>query len=235
MESENKVQAVFFDIYKDYIPDNDDITEVIDFWSTLLDVFDVIEVVFQKHNIELTENNIKEFFLKKSKVDDKTFGAIGNILWTLKKIKNSENPLSSHLIIELLRKRSELWQIALSDIMNTSMNREDVIKTAIKNKSEKMNDIKYATMRKLYDVVYNMYQEQKYSDPKLSPIKFAKKFQNQDKIKEEAKKLGIKCYLTDDKSNSMSMDDFKKKYPNNCINEDQLERNVVNWIKKYKK
>ena len=235
MESENKVQAVFFDIYKDYIPDNDDITEVIDFWSTLLDVFDVIEVVFQKHNIELTENNIKEFFLKKSKVDDKTFGAISNILWTLKKIKNSENPLSSHLIIELLRKRSELWQIALSDIMNTSMNREDVIKTAIKNKSEKMNDIKYATMRKLYDVVYNMYQEQKYSDPKLSPIKFAKKFQNQDKIKEEAKKLGIKCYLTDDKSNSMSMDDFKKKYPNNCINEDQLERNVVNWIKKYKK
>ncbi len=235
MESENKVQAVFFDIYKDYIPDNDDITEVIDFWSTLLDVFDVIEVVFQKHNIELTENNIREFFLKKAKVDDKTFGAIGNILWTLKKIKNSENPLASHLIIELLRKRSELWQIALSDIMNTSMNREDVIKTAIKNKSEKMNDVKYAIMRKLYDVVYNMYQEQKHSDPKLSPIKFAKKFQNQDKIKEEAKKLGIKCYPTDDKSNSMSMDDFKKKYPNNCINEDQLERNVVNWIKKYKK
>ena len=235
MESENKVQAVFFDIYKDYIPDNDDITEVIDFWSTLLDVFDIIEVVFQKHNIELTENNIREFFLKKSKVDDKTFGAISNILWTLKKIKNSENPLAAHLIIELLRKRSELWKIALSDIMITSMNREDVIKNAIKNKSEKMNDIKYATMRKLYDVVYNMYQEQKLSDLKLSPIKFAKKFQNQDKIKEEAKKLGIKCYPTDAKSDSMTMDDFKKKYPNNCINEDQLERNVVNWIKKYKK
>jgi len=235
MESENKVQAVFFDIYKDYIPDNDDITEVIDFWSTLLDVFDVIEVVFQKHNIELTENNIREFFQKKSKVDDKTFGAIGNILWTMKKMKNSENPLASHFIIELLRKRSELWKTALSDIMNTSMNREDVIRTAIKNKSEKMNNVKYATMRKLYDVVYNMYQEQKLLDPKLSPNKFAKKFQNQDKIKEEAKKLGIKCYPTDDKSDSMSMDDFKKKYPNNCINEDQLERNVVNWIKKYKK
>lgn len=235
METENKAQTVFWELYKDYIPNIDDPVENIDILSTLLDVYNIIEVVFQKHNIELTENNIREFFLKKAKVDDKTFGAIGNILWTLKKIKNSENPLASHLIIELLRKRSELWQIALSDIMNTSMNREDVIKNAIKNKSEKMNDIKYATMRKLYDVVYDMYQEQKLSDLKLSPIKFAKKFQNQDKIKEEAKKLGIKCYPTDAKSDSMTMDDFKKKYPNNCINEDQLERNVVNWIKKYKK
>ena len=47
-----------------------------------------------------------------------------------------------------------------------------------------MNDVKYATMRKLYDVVYNMYQEQKLSDSKLSPNKFATKFQNQDKIKD---------------------------------------------------
>ena len=232
MSEKDEIRQVFNEVFLEYLPEGDAI-ENIDVIGTLLDIFDITEVIFRSNNIELTRENLVAFFKGKLIKNSALFYEIHNILWIIKKIKEAQKEPDVFLINELLRKRCSLWSNSLQDIMNTQINRERFAANLIHKQSQNKNDKKYEYKRKLADDIFQLYQEELQKNSKLKIQKFV--HENFDVIKTKAEKKGFHFFDSDSADYKKEKEKLMKKYPKKVFNLSTFERNIINWINKLSK
>ncbi len=232
MSEKDEINQAFKEVYAEYCPEGD-LIENIDVIGTLLDIFNITEVIFKSNNIELTKDNLLDFFRGKVIKNSALLHEIHNILWTIKKIKNGSEEPSLYLINELLRKRCSLWSNSLQDIMNTQINRERLAANLIHKQSQNKNDKKYEYKRKLADYIFQLYQEDLQKNPKLKIQKFVRN--NFNLIKAKAEEQGFRFFDSDSDDYQKEKEKLMKKYPKQVFNLSTFERNIINWIKKSSK
>lgn len=232
MSEKDEIRQVFNEVFLEYLPEGDAI-ENIDVIGTLLDIFDITEVIFRSNNIELTRENLVAFFKGKLIKNSALFHEIHNILWTIKKIKEAQKEPDVFLINELLRKRCSLWSNSLQDIMNTQINRERFAANLIHEQSQNKNDKKYEYKRKLADDIFQLYQEELQKNSKLKIQKFV--HENFDVIKTKAEKKGFHFFDSDSADYKKEKEKLMKKYPKKVFDLSTFERTITNWINKLSK
>ena len=232
MSEKDEINQAFKELYAEYCPEGDAI-ENIDIIGTLLDIFNITEVMFRANNIALTRENIIAFFKGKLIKNSAFFDGIHNILRTIKKIKNGSEDPSLYLINELLRKRCLLWANSLQDIMNTQINRERFAANLIHKQAQNKNDKKYEYKRKLANDIFQLYQEELQKNSKLKIQEFVhKKF---NLIKTKAEEEGFHFFDTASANFQKEKEQLMKKYPKKVLDLSTFERNIINWIKKLSK
>ncbi len=232
MSKTNEIKQVFDEVFLEYCPEGDAIDNF-DVIGTLLDIFNITEVIFRSNNIELTRENLLDFFKGKLIKNSALFREIHNILWTIKKIKEAQKEPDVFLINELLRKRCSLWSNSLQDIMNTRINREMFAANLIHKQAQNKNDKKYEYKRNLADDIFQLYQEELQKNPKLKIQEFVR--DNFKLIKAKAEEQGFRFFDTDSANFQKEKEQLMKKYPKKVLNLRAFERNIINWIKKLSK
>ena len=232
MSEKDAINQAFKEVYAEYCPEGD-LIENIDVIGTLLDIFNITEVIFKSNDIELTKDNLLDFFRGKVIKNSALLHEIHNILWTKKKKKNGSEEPSLYLINELLRKHCLLWSNSLQDIMNTQINRERLAANLIHKQSQNKNDKKYEYKRKLADDIFQLYQEDLQKNPKLKIQEFVRN--NFKLIKVKAEEQGFHFFDSDSADYKKEKEKLMKKYPKKVFNLSTFERNIINWINKLSK